>query len=203
MSPQRSWIEGRVDALLAALHELGMSASRAAARELIAERVRWVSSQIGISPTAARRYLTDEAVADLAATLAFAVVEETPGADMLASPRTAAVPLPVLGRGIAGLGEAIKIRLHELDDLDHTRTMVTQLAHALAAIGIVVSDTEPGAAAVLIPPGLINRVARYLEAAATLVNAGVLPDEFTSEHADQLATTFRKDAANWRYYADS
>jgi hypothetical protein len=36
---QASWIEDRVDALLAALRELGMSASRAATRALIGERV--------------------------------------------------------------------------------------------------------------------------------------------------------------------
>jgi hypothetical protein len=64
-----SWVDGRVDALLAALHEFGMSVSRAAAMELIHEHVQWVSSQMGISPTAARRYLTDEALADLARTI--------------------------------------------------------------------------------------------------------------------------------------
>jgi hypothetical protein len=42
MTPQPSWVDGRVDALLTALHELGMSASRTAATELIHERVRWV-----------------------------------------------------------------------------------------------------------------------------------------------------------------
>jgi hypothetical protein len=42
--------------LLAALHDLGLSASRAAA-ELIHEPDRWVSAQAGISPTAARHYL--------------------------------------------------------------------------------------------------------------------------------------------------
>ena len=54
---QQAWVDGRVDVLLAALHDLGMSASRAAAAELIHERVRWVSAQAGISPTAARHYL--------------------------------------------------------------------------------------------------------------------------------------------------
>ncbi len=48
------WVDGRVDALLAALHDLGMSVSRAAAADLIGERVRWVSAQMDISPTAAR-----------------------------------------------------------------------------------------------------------------------------------------------------
>ena len=66
MTPKPTWVDGRVDALLAALYDLGMSMSRAAAAELIHERVRWVSSQMDISATAARRYLTDDTLADLA-----------------------------------------------------------------------------------------------------------------------------------------
>jgi hypothetical protein len=206
MTPKSSWVDGRVDALLAALHELGMSASRAAVTELIHERVQWVSSQMAISPTAARRYLTDDALADLARTMVVSVADETPGADVIGSARTAAVPLPVLGRCIAGLAEAIQTRLYELDDIEHMRTTVAQLAQALSAIGQVTSDQAPGpaggAAVVMMPPGLVNRAARYLEAAATLVNEGVLPEDFSTTNASQLAATFMQDAASLRYYAD-
>ena len=135
MSGKQTWVDGRVDVLLAALHELGLSASRAAATDLIHERVRWVSSQAGISPTSARRYLTDQALEALAQTMAFSLVEETPGADVLEAIPTAGVPLSLLGRCIAGLAEAVQVRLHELDDIDHVRVTVAQLAHALSAIG--------------------------------------------------------------------
>ena len=208
MTPKPTWVDGRVDALLAALHDLGMSASRAAATALIHERVQWVSSQMGISPTAARRYLTDDVIADLARTMVISLADETPGADVTQSARTAAVPLPILGRCIAGLAEAIQIRLRELDDIDHLRTTVAQLAQALSAIGQVTSDHAPdpaGRAAtvvVMMPPGLVNRSARYLEAASILVHEGVLPKEFDTTHAGQLAATFMQDAASLRYYAD-
>ena len=208
MTPQPTWVDGRVDALLAALHDLGMSAARAAATDLIHERVQWVSSQMGISPTAARRYLTDDALADLARTMVLSVADETPGADVTESARTAAVPLPILGRCIAGLAEAIQIRLRELDDIDHLRTTVAQLAQALSAIGQVTSDHTPdpagraAAVMILMPPGLVNRAARYLEAAAILVHQGVLPEDFSTTHAGQLAATFMQDAASLRYYAD-
>ena len=86
MTPKPTWVDGRVDTLLAALQDLGMSASRAAATELIHERVQWVSTQTGISPAAARRYLTDDALADLARTLVISVADETPGADVTESP---------------------------------------------------------------------------------------------------------------------
>jgi len=207
MTPKPTWLDGRVDALLAELHDLGMSASRAAATELIHERVRWVSSQMGISPTAARRYLTDDALADLARTMVISLADETPGADVIESARTAAVPLPILGRCVAGLAEGIQIRLREVDDIDHLRTTVAQLAQALSAIGQVTSDHESGpasraAAVVMMPPGLVNRAARYLEAASVLVNEGVLPEDFSTTDAGQLAATFRQDAASLRYYAN-
>ena len=208
MTRNPTWVDGRVDALLAALSDLGMSMSRAAATELIDERVRWVSAQMAISATAARRYLTDEVLADLARTMVFSLADETPGADVIGSARTAAVPLPVLGRCIAGLAEAIQIRLRERDDIDHLRTTVAQLAQTLSAVGQVTADHPPNpagraaVAVVMMPPGLVNRAARYLEAAATLVNEGGLPADFTAAQAGQLAATFLQDAASLRYYAD-
>lgn len=207
MASRRTWVDGRVDVLLVALHDLGMSASRTAATELIQERVRWVSAQAGISPTAARRYLTDDALIELARTMVIALAEETPGADVLESARPAAVPLPVLGRCIAGLAEAIAIRLGERDDVGHLRSTVAELAQALSAIGQVTADQQPApagridAAIVMMPPGLLHRAARYLEVAATLVHGGVLPNDFSAIHAGQLAATLRQDAASLRYYA--
>jgi hypothetical protein len=208
MAPRQAWVDGRVDVLLAALHDLGMSASRAAAAELIHERVRWVSAQAGISPTAARRYLTDDALTDLARTMVVTLAEETPGADVIASARTAAVPLPVLARCIAGLAEAIQLRLRERDDIDHLRTTVAELAQTLSAIGQVTADHPPDpagrapAAVIMLPPGLVHRAARYLEAAAALVHGGVLPGDVGPTQAGRLAATFLGDAASLRYYAD-
>ena len=53
----------------------------------------------------------------------------------------------------------------------------------------------------MMPPGLVNRAARYLEAAATLVHQGGLPADFTASGAGRLAATFRQDAASLRYHA--
>jgi hypothetical protein len=54
----------------------------------------------------------------------------------------------------------------------------------------------------MMPPGLVNRAARYLEVAATLVHDGALPEDFDTTQAGQLAATFLQDAASLRYYAD-
>lgn len=208
---RRSWLDGRVDVLLAALDEYGMDTSRASASELIQERVEWVATHMGITPTTARRYLTDEAVRDLARTVVVTVADEAPGADVLASPRTAAVPVPVLGRCIAGLSEAITLRLTERDDLDHVRTITAQLAQTLSALGQVIADqhstndtvTGITGPVVLAPPALLNRAARYLQAAAAVIrDEEVVPDRLDAAGATQLAETFEADAVAVRYYSD-
>ncbi len=144
---------------------------------------------------------------DLARTAVVAVADEAPGADVLASPRTAAVPVPVLGRCIAGLSEAIMLRLAERDDLDHVRTTTAQLAQALSALGQVIADprsaSDAGAGAagpvVLAPPSLLNRAARYLQAARAIIrDEGILPDRFGPARAAQLADTFEADALAMR-----
>jgi hypothetical protein len=208
---RHTWLDGRVDVLLAALDEYGMDASRVSAAKLIRERVEWVAAHMRVTPATARRYLTDDTVRDLARTVVVTVADEAPGADVLASPRTASVPVPVLGRCIAGLSEAIVLRLAERDDLDHVRTTTAQLAQALSALGQVIADqhstsdiaagiASPG---VLAPAALLNRAARYLEAAVAMVqDEGVLPDGFDPAHATQLADTFEADAVAMRYYSD-
>lgn len=205
---RQTWLDGRVDALLAALDEFGMDVSRVSASELIQERVEWVAAHMRVTPATARRYLTDEAVRGLARTVVMTVADEAPGADVLSSPRTAAVPVPVLGRCIAGLSEAIVLRLAERDDLDHVRGTTAQLAQALSALGQVIADqhgTSDTVASitgpvVLAPPALLNRAARYLHAAAAIVrDYGVLPDRFDASRAAQLADTFEADALAVRF----
>jgi hypothetical protein len=84
--------------------------------------------------------LTDEAMRDLTRTAVMTVADEAPGADLLGSLRTAAVPVRVLGRCITGLSEAIMLRLAEHDNLDHVRTTAAQLAQTLSALGQLIAD---------------------------------------------------------------
>jgi len=205
-----TWLDGRVDVLLASLEDYGMDASRVSAAELIQERVQWVATNMRISPATARRYLTDDALRDLARTMVVTVADEAPGADVLASARTSALPISVLGRCVAGLSEAIVLRLAKRDDLDHVRTTTAQLAQTLSALGQLTADhhvtgdrvTRIGEPVVMAPPALLNRAARYLEAAAALVrDNGVMPSGLDPAHAAQLADTFDTDAASLRYYA--
>lgn len=198
MAVRRTWRDERVNALLAAVDALGLSMSRAAAVELIDERVRLVASQMRVSPSSARIHLTDEAIQGLAQTIAFSVVEETPGAALLSAPRDAVIPVQLVGRVSAGLAEAVRIRLNEREDLEHTREAVAQVARAQGVLGLIVADQvakdvddEP---CVRAPRALLHRLARYLEAAAALCDEGVLGHGVAADEVDGLPAALRNDA---------
>ncbi len=184
-----------------------MSMSKAAAGELIDERVKFVASQMRVSTATARTYLTDEAIKGLAQTLAFSFVEETPGADLVSAPRDAAIPIRLAGRVSAGLAEAVRIRLAEREDLQHTREAVAHLAHAQGALGLIMSDQIAedieGEPWVRVPRALLHRLARYLEAAAGLVDEGVVGYDADSAEARGLPEALRRDAGLLRTITDA
>jgi hypothetical protein len=206
VSTGRSWKEERVDALLAAMSDLGVSMSRAAAGELIEERVQFVAAQMRVTPATAGTYLTDEAISGLAQSMAFGFVEETPGADLFSAPRDARIPVRLAGRVGAGLAEAMRIRLAEREDLQHVRESVTQLAHAQGILGLVMADQiahdVEGEPWIRAPRALLHRLARYLEAAAGLVEDGVVGYDADPVETTGLPDAFRGDADLLRRLAD-
>jgi hypothetical protein len=205
MSAGRTWKAERVDALLAALSDLGMSMSRSAAAELIDERVQFVAAQMRVTPATARTYLTDEAIKRLAQSLAFDFVEETPGANLLTAPRDAHIPVRLAGRISAGLSEAARIRLAEREDLHHVRESLAQLAHAQGTLGLIMADQiaqdVEGEPWIRLPSALSHRLARYLEAAAGLADDGVVGYDTDPAETPGLADALRHDAALLRTLA--
>lgn len=198
MTPRRAWREDRVDALLHAVSELGMSMSRAAAGELLDERVKFVAAQARVSESTARWYLSDEAVQGLAQSIAFSFAEEMPGADLFSAPRDSRIPVRLIGRVSAGLAEAVRLRLVERDDLEHTREAVTQLAHGIGVLNLIVADQVAeeleGEPWIRAPAGLLHRLARYLEAAASLAADGLVGYNTDPNEMPGLARALRDDA---------
>lgn len=175
-----------------------MTMSRAAVGDLLDERVQFVANQMRVTPATARTYLSEEALVGMAREIVFGFVDETPGADLMSAPRTAAVPVRFLGRVVAGLGEVQRILMVERDDLEHTRDRVAQIAHTQSHLGLLLTDQvatidfydEPS---VQMPPALLLRVARSLETAADLVEAGLIGYEAAPQESAGLPTAFRRD----------
>lgn len=139
--------------------------------------------------------------------MAFSFVEETPGANLFSVPRDAAIPVRLAGRVSAGLAEAVRIGLAEREDLQHTRQAVMQLAHAQGVLGLIMSDQIAhdieGEPLIHAPPALLHRLARYLEAAAGLVDDGVLGRDADPAETRGLPDAFRSGAELLRTLADS
>lgn len=207
------WTQGRVDALLAALDTYGMVMSRAAAEDLISERVDAVAQLMRTTKSTARHYLTDAAIAGMAESIAFSLAEESPGAQLYDAPRTAPVPLYYVGRMVAGLAEACQVRFAERDDPEHAETRVTELVKCLSILGSITSTEPPhddvtqgtdGSAGITVafPPALLRRIARYLDAAAVAAEDGAAPAGF-DEDSVKLARVFRDDATMLRILAEA
>jgi hypothetical protein len=113
--PRQNWLDKSADAMLDELDILGLIVSREHAQALISARLSHVTGAMGISETRARTYLDEDAIRDLARESGLGVVEERPGADTLTLARDSVVPVPLLGRTIAGLAEAMRVPSDQRD----------------------------------------------------------------------------------------
>lgn len=173
---------------------------------MLDERVTYVAEHMRVTEVTARRYLTDEALAGLARAIVFGFVDETPGADLMGAPRTAAVPVRYAGTVFAGLGEVIRILLVEREELEHTRHRVAQVAHAQSCFGLILHDQvattgfydEPS---VQMPPALLLRVARIMETAAELVEGGKIGYQADPTESAGLPGALRRDVKLMRMMA--
>jgi len=196
--PRRTWLDSKISVLLEELAESGMHLDRQRASELITGQVRAVAALMGVTEASARRYLGDEAVKDMARRMLFEIAAERPGADLLEAPRTVPVPLMLVGITVAALAEAMQIRAAN-EPPDHLRDVITTYAQALSGLGQITAGAAPGQArdpaAILFPPALLRRAARYISGAADLAaSGGKLPDGIPEAARGQLAATLRRDA---------
>lgn len=174
-----------------------MHFDRHRAGELITGQVRALAALMRVTDATACSYLGDEIVKDMARQMLFEVAGERPGADLLEAPRTAPLPLALVGITVAALAEAMQVRAaNELPD--HLGDVITTYAQALSGLGQITAAAREQAgnpAGILFPPALLCRAARYITRAADLAANGGKPPEGIPETArSQLAATLRRDA---------
>jgi hypothetical protein len=196
--PRRTWLDQRVDALLEELAASGMDLDRQRAGELITERVNAVAALMRVTAPTARKYLDDETVRDMARRVLFEFVAEQPGADLLAAPRTVLVLLDFVGIIVAALAEAMQVRAAN-EPPDRLGGVVATYGQVLSGLGQITAEAASGQAgnpaAVMFPPALLRRAARYISSAADLAASdGSLPDGIPESARGELAAALRRDA---------
>lgn len=196
--PGRTWLDSRVDALVAELAGSGMHLDRQRAGELISDRVRAVAALMRVTERTARKYLDDEAVKDVARRMLFEFVDEQPGADLLEVPRTIPLALVLVGTIVAALAEAMQVAAAN-EPSDRLGDVVAAYGQALSGFGQITATAAPGrvgdSAQIMFPAALLRRAARYIGNAADLAaNGGKLPDGVPESVRGELAATLRRDA---------
>ena len=196
--PRRTWLDSKIDVFLEELAGSGMHLDRQRAGELITERVRAVAALMSVTEAAARSYLGNEIIKDVARRMLFEVAGERPGADLMEAPRTVPLPLALVGITIAALAEAMQVRAAN-EPPGHLGDVIATYAQTLSGFGQITAGTAPEQAGdpaeILFPPALLRRAARYISGAADLAaSGGRLPDGIPETARSQLAVTLRRDA---------
>ena len=176
---------------------LGLTVSRVHAEVVIIVQLPNVSSTMRISELTARWYVAVAAVRELARDAAVCLAEEHPGADTVALPRDTAVSMPLLGRTIAGLAEALRVRL-ATDSADVVGNWIRASAGELSLAGQILMDTPVTWAGAALPRALVVRIARYLEVVAEILVAGGKLPGLDNAGRTQLAAAFGDNAAELR-----
>ena len=196
--PRRTWLDHKIDVFLEELAASGMHLDRQRAGELITGQVRAVATRMRVTEATARNYLDDEIIKDMARRMLFEVAGERPGADLLEAPRTAPLPLALVGITVAALAEAMQVRAAN-EPSDCLGGVVATYGQVLSGFGQITAEAASGqagnSAEAMFPPALLRRAARYITGAADLAaNGGKLPDGIPETARSQLAATLRRDA---------
>ncbi|WKN60911.1 hypothetical protein HJ581_0045515 [Rhodococcus opacus] len=194
MPRRSSWMGTTAAALGGELARIGLTVPTDQLEVLLTERVAAVAEQMHITERSARQYFDHDTVRTLARDLALIIKDEAPGADLLALPRTTAMPLATLGATIAALVEVTALGGADKDPDEPATAMAL-----ISTLGVLARDHDGDLPAVWVPEPLLMRAARLIENTADLVRQGCpLPPDVAEEVRPHLQKTLREDAAGLR-----
>lgn len=179
------WLADRAAVLVSRLGDNGLVIESDIAREIISKRVLELSDTMGISAITASKYVTDDAIEDIAVAMAEVMAPEAPGVDLMAAPRSASLSPKLVGRTVSGLAEAV-LFFQQHPDIHASGDRIRELAEHLSIFGAMIADS-PSASSVSVPPELLGRVAGRFDAAAA--EPGV---------SEALVAAWRRDAMRLR-----
>ncbi|MFD6059620.1 hypothetical protein [Rhodococcus wratislaviensis] len=189
-----SWVSTTASTLGEELARIGLTVPIDQLEVLLIDRVAAVAEQMHITERTARQYFDHDTLRTLARDLALIIKDEAPGADLLALPRTTAMPLATLGATIAALVEVAALGGADKDPDEPVAAMAL-----ISTLGVLARDHDGDLPAVWVPEPLLMRAARLIENTADLVRQGCpLPPDVTEDVRPHLQKTLREDAAGLR-----
>ncbi|MGK2241693.1 MAG: hypothetical protein ACI9JD_004269 [Rhodococcus sp. (in: high G+C Gram-positive bacteria)] len=197
MSPKGTWLDSRTTQLRQALLGLGLTITDSQVRVLLNDKLDEYARLMHVTRRTAQRHFTDNQLAIFANSLAAAIPDEAPGADMADFDRAVLLPTSALGMTVAALAEALKVAHGNLED----HVLTDGLSH-LSTLGMIAADTDT--VLVPMPRPLLLRIARYLDNTAKRVSEGAnLPDGLAESARAPLVTTLQQDADGLRTLANT
>jgi hypothetical protein len=193
--PRETWLSKSRDVFCDQLAQLGLVLAREHATEIVKERVTAVAAALCITEQSARRYVTEELLRELARATAMSIVDERPGASLMAEPRTIPVSVATLSRTITALSESTRVRVQ-----DHDGVGVDGALDAISLLATMLND-HPSARSdqVMLPQAALTRAARLLRSAANLTwERSLRPDSDPEVPQASLAAAFERDAQRLR-----
>lgn len=199
--PRKTQLDQKAEKLAGFLSAHGLVAPHDRLVELIRERRDSVAERAGIGPAAAMRYLDDETLRSMAASVAELLADEIPaaGGDPWAGPERLVFPVTQAGRFSWSLGLVVQASL-QAGDTDRAVLAV----HAVIGLSRIISESEDGASVVFAPKEGLAYTARVLEAAAGSFASGELviaPPNTLSAAA--IGTEMAADAVTIRAMIDT
>lgn len=197
MSARGTWLDSRTTQLRQALLGLGLTITDSQVRVLLNDKLDEYARLMHVTRRTAQRHFTDEQLTIFANSLAAAISDEAPGADMADFERAVLLPISALGLTVAALAEALKVAHGNLED----HVLTDGLSH-LSSVGMIAADADE--VLVPMPRPLLLRIARYLDNTAKRVREGAnLPDGRGENARAPLATTLQQDADGLRTLANT
>jgi hypothetical protein len=176
------WADERAQALVDLLAERRLTISLSASRVLVVEQVEQLCQQAGVSERAARAYLTNDALAALADSVAFSLVDEFPGADLHTLARTVHISVSLAGRTVTALAESLLLYVEHGPGDSIGDAPLRELTVMLSLLGLFMAESDEPMVAV--PPAFLVRAARKLDTAASHLDA--TPELTAALHRDGM-----------------
>lgn len=188
--PRRTWPDSKIEVFLEELAASGMHLDRQRTGELIAGQVRAVATLMRVTEAAARTYLGDEIIKDMARRMLFEVAGERPGAGRMEPPRTVPLPLALAGITVAALAEAMQVRAAS-EPPDRLGDVITTYAQTLSGLGQITAGAARKQAATR------HRSCSRRRCCAARPGTSAAPSTRPRAAADSRTGFPRRHAASW------